>query len=94
MMSKGDGRNLVLQVDDDPKGWACFVLRGENGFRIQPAVDEKRKRAVIFAELKEAKRATFWCKKGTQRSNAVTLKMTGESFLLLLYFRSPVQLKG
>lgn len=94
MMSKGDGRNLVLQVDDDPKGWACFVLRGENGFRIQPAVDEKRKRAVIFAELKEAKRATFWCKNDTKRSNAVTLKMTGESFLLLLYFRSPVQLKG
>ncbi|ROI16489.1 hypothetical protein DPX16_4523 [Anabarilius grahami] len=76
VMSKGDGRNLVLQVEDDPNGWVCFVLRGENGFSIQPAVDEKRKRAVIFAELKEAKRATFWCKKGTQRSNAVTLKMT------------------
>ncbi|XP_048029798.1 high affinity immunoglobulin gamma Fc receptor I-like isoform X2 [Megalobrama amblycephala] len=74
VMSKGDGRNLVLQVDDDPNGWACFVLRGENGFRIQPAVNEKR--TVIFAELKEENRATFWCKKGTQRSNAVTLKMT------------------
>ncbi|XP_048029787.1 uncharacterized protein LOC125257452 [Megalobrama amblycephala] len=74
VMSKGDGRNLVLQVDDDPKGWVCFVLRGENGFRIQPPVNEKR--TVIFAELNEAKRATFWCKKGTQRSNAVTLKMT------------------
>ncbi|ROI16490.1 hypothetical protein DPX16_4524 [Anabarilius grahami] len=76
VMSKGDGRNLVLQVDDDPKGWACFVLRGENGFSIHPAVDENMKRAVIYADLKEAKRATFWCKKGTQRSNAVTLKMT------------------
>lgn len=94
-MSKGDGRNLVLQVDDDLNGWKCYVLRGENGFRIIPAVDKNRKTTVIFAELKEAKRATFWCKKGTQRSNAVTLKMTGESLLLLLlYFRSPVQLKG
>ncbi|XP_051738144.1 uncharacterized protein LOC127506052 [Ctenopharyngodon idella] len=76
VMTKGDGRNLVLQVDDDPKDWVCFVLRGESGFKIVPTVDEKMKRAVIFAELKEAKRATFWCKKGTQRSNAVTLKMT------------------
>lgn len=91
MMSKGDGRNLVLQVDYGPKGWVCFVLRGESGFSIKPTVNEKTKRAVIFAELIDAKRATFWCKKGTQRSNAVTLKMTGESFLLLLlYFRSPV----
>ncbi|XP_067234398.1 uncharacterized protein [Chanodichthys erythropterus] len=78
VMSKGDARNLVLQVDDDLKGWACFVLRGEKAFRIQPAVDEKRKRAVIFAELEEENRATFWClnRNTKHRSNAVTLKMT------------------
>ncbi|XP_073686731.1 high affinity immunoglobulin gamma Fc receptor I-like [Garra rufa] len=78
VMTKGDGRNLVLQVDDDLKDWGCFVLRGVSGFAIGVQVDEKAKRAVIFAELKDAERATFWCKKKgtTLRSNAVTLKMT------------------
>ncbi|XP_059391366.1 uncharacterized protein LOC132124365 [Carassius carassius] len=78
VMTKGDGRNLVLQVDDDLKDWSCFVLRGVNTFRLGVDVDEEMKRAVIFAELKEAKRATFWCKKkkALHRSNAVTLKMT------------------
>ncbi|KAK2870431.1 hypothetical protein Q8A67_024823 [Cirrhinus molitorella] len=78
VMTKGDGRNLVLQVDDDPKDWACFVLRGVRGFALGVDVDEKIKRASIFAELKEAERATFWCKKKKteHRSNAVTLKMT------------------
>ncbi|XP_077075392.1 uncharacterized protein LOC143727214 isoform X2 [Siphateles boraxobius] len=76
VMTKGGGRNLVLQVDDDPTGWKCFVLRGKRGFMLGTTVDKMKKRAVIFAELKEAKRATFWCKNGTRRSNAVTLKMT------------------
>ncbi|XP_077075373.1 uncharacterized protein LOC143727017 [Siphateles boraxobius] len=76
VMTKGDGRNLVLQVDDDPTGWKCFVLRGKSAFMLGTTVDKMKKRAVIFAELKEANRSTFWCKNGTQRSNAVTLKMT------------------
>ncbi|XP_016423536.1 uncharacterized protein LOC107752134 [Sinocyclocheilus rhinocerous] len=78
VMTKGDGRNLVLQADDDLKGWACFVLRGVSTFSLGLDVDEKMNRAVIFAELKEAERATFWCKKKKKdlRSNAVTLKMT------------------
>uniref|UniRef100_A0A673J2X9 Uncharacterized LOC107754685 n=1 Tax=Sinocyclocheilus rhinocerous TaxID=307959 RepID=A0A673J2X9_9TELE len=78
VMTKGDGRNLVLQADDDLKGWACFVLRGVSTFSLGLDVDEKMNRAVIFAELKEAERATFWCKKKKidLRSNAVTLKMT------------------
>ena len=89
-MSKGGGRYLELYVDDDAHGWKCFVLRGESGFMLTPDV-KKDKTAVIYAELKEAKRATFWCKNGTRRSNAVTLKMTGDSFLIsLMYFRSPV----
>ncbi|XDV48006.1 hypothetical protein PO909_017521 [Leuciscus waleckii] len=75
VMSKGGGRNLVLYVDDDAYGWKCFVLRGESGFVIKPDVLNKTT-AVIYAELKEAKRATFWCENGTRRSNAVTLKMT------------------
>ncbi|XDV48016.1 hypothetical protein PO909_017523 [Leuciscus waleckii] len=76
VMSKGGGRNLVLYVDDDAYGWKCFVLRGESGFMLNPDVQKKNKTAVIYAELNEAKRATFWCKNGTRRSNAVTLKMT------------------
>ncbi|XP_073686732.1 high affinity immunoglobulin gamma Fc receptor I-like [Garra rufa] len=77
VMTKGEGRNLVLQVDNDLKDWTCFVLRGVSSFPIEAQVDEKATRGVIFAELKEAERATFWCKKGeTLRSNAVTLKMT------------------
>ncbi|KAL1248288.1 hypothetical protein QQF64_021606 [Cirrhinus molitorella] len=78
VMTKGEGRNLVLQVDDDLKDWACFVLRGVSGFALGVHVYEKTKRASIFAELKEAERATFWCKKKKteHRSNAVTLKMT------------------
>ncbi|KAG1944510.1 hypothetical protein F2P79_014805 [Pimephales promelas] len=77
VMTKGGGRNLVLQVDDDPNDWKCFVLRGESGSKLGTSVDQMKNRAVMFAELNEAKRATFWCKKtGTQRSNAVTLKMT------------------
>ncbi|XP_050991667.1 high affinity immunoglobulin gamma Fc receptor I-like [Labeo rohita] len=78
VMTNGDGRNLVLQTDDDLKDWACFVLRGESGFALGVDVDEKAKRGVIFAELKEAERATFWCKKKKTelRSNAVTLKKT------------------
>uniref|UniRef100_A0A671R6R4 High affinity immunoglobulin gamma Fc receptor I-like n=1 Tax=Sinocyclocheilus anshuiensis TaxID=1608454 RepID=A0A671R6R4_9TELE len=78
VMTKGDGRNLVLQADDDLKDWACFVLKGVSTFSLGLDVDEKMNRAVIFAELKEAERATFWCKKKKKdlRSNAVTLKMT------------------
>ncbi|RXN25891.1 high affinity immunoglobulin gamma Fc receptor I-like isoform X1 [Labeo rohita] len=85
VMTKGDGRNLVLKTDDDLKDWACFVLRGESGFALEVNVDEKMKRAVIFAELKEAERATFWCnKKGTTlRSNAVTLKKTEHMVMLV-----------
>lgn len=90
-MTNNDGRNLVLQVDDDLKDWKCFVLRGEKFYGIYVDVHENMKRAVIFAELKEEKRATFWCKKGTKRSNTVTLKMTGDFFLrFLLFFRSSV----
>ncbi|XP_058622179.1 uncharacterized protein LOC131533738 isoform X1 [Onychostoma macrolepis] len=78
VMTKGDGRNLVLQADDDLKDWACFVLREVSTFRLGVKVDEKMNRAFIFAELKEAERATFWCKKNKSdlRSNAVTLKKT------------------
>ncbi|XP_073687126.1 uncharacterized protein [Garra rufa] len=78
VMTKGDGRNLVLQVDHNVTDWACFVLRGVRGFAIGVQVDEKATSGVIFAELKEAERATFWCKKKKTelRSNAVTLKMT------------------
>ncbi len=93
MITKGDGRNLVLQMDDDLKDWACFVLRGVSTFSLGLDVDEKMNRTVIFAELKEAERATFWCKKKKQdlRSNAVTLKKTGDSLpVFLLYVRSPV----
>ncbi|XP_077061767.1 uncharacterized protein LOC143714445 [Siphateles boraxobius] len=61
-MTKGDGRNLVLQVDDDPTGWKCFVLRGKSAFTLRTTVDQMKKRAVIFAELKKAKITTFWCK--------------------------------
>uniref|UniRef100_A0A8C2IVG8 Ig-like domain-containing protein n=1 Tax=Cyprinus carpio TaxID=7962 RepID=A0A8C2IVG8_CYPCA len=95
VMTKGDGRNLVLQADDDLKNWSCFVLRGVNTSVIGLDVDEKMKRAVVYADLKEAERATFFCKKkkADLRSNAVTLKMTGDSLLVfLLYFRSPVYL--
>ncbi|XP_042608238.1 uncharacterized protein LOC109087833 isoform X1 [Cyprinus carpio] len=78
VMTKGDGRNLVLQADDDLKNWSCFVLRGVSTFSLALDVDEEMKRAAIFAELKEAERATFFCKKkkADLRSNAVTLKMT------------------
>ncbi|XP_056119708.1 uncharacterized protein LOC130097081 [Rhinichthys klamathensis goyatoka] len=82
VMTKGDGRNLVLQVDDGPNGWKCYVLRGESGFTLGTSVDKMKNRAVIFAELNEAKRATFWCKNGEQRSNAVTLKMTDLKVML------------
>ncbi|KAL0156141.1 hypothetical protein M9458_047387, partial [Cirrhinus mrigala] len=77
VMTKGDGRNLVLQVDDDLKDWACFALRKESGFRLGHTPYSKN-RAVVFAEFKGAERATFWCKKNgtTLRSNALTLKMT------------------
>ncbi|XP_043082072.1 uncharacterized protein LOC122329678 isoform X3 [Puntigrus tetrazona] len=78
VMTKGDGRHLVLQADDDLKDWSCFVLRGVSTFALKVDVDEKMNRAVIFAEFKEAERATFWCKKkkDVPRSNAVTLKKT------------------
>ncbi|KAK7118826.1 hypothetical protein R3I94_022357 [Phoxinus phoxinus] len=82
VMHRGGGRKLVLQVEDDPDGWNCFVLRGESGFKLGTSVDNKKKTAVIFAEFKEAKRATFWCKNGTRRSNAVTLKMTALKVML------------
>uniref|UniRef100_A0A672PMD3 Ig-like domain-containing protein n=1 Tax=Sinocyclocheilus grahami TaxID=75366 RepID=A0A672PMD3_SINGR len=85
VMTKGDGRNLVLQADGDLKEWACFVLRGVSTFSLGLDVDEKMNRAVIFAELKEAERATFWCKrkKTDLRSNAVTLKMTALMVMLV-----------
>ncbi|RXN02240.1 high affinity immunoglobulin gamma Fc receptor I-like isoform X1 [Labeo rohita] len=85
VMTDGEGRNLVLQTDDDLKDWACFVLRGESGFALEVDVDEKAKRAVIFAELKQAERATFWCKKKKTelRSNAVTLKLTEHMVMLV-----------
>ncbi|XP_016095270.1 uncharacterized protein, partial [Sinocyclocheilus grahami] len=78
VMTKGEGRNLVLQADDDLKDWACYALRGVSRFALGVNVNEKMNRAVIFAELKGAERATFWCKKKKteHRSNAVTLKMT------------------
>ncbi|KAL0156144.1 hypothetical protein M9458_047390, partial [Cirrhinus mrigala] len=78
VMNKGEGRNLVLQVDDDLKDWACFALMGESSFPLGVNLDEKAKRAVILVALKEAERDTLWCKKKgtTLRSNAVTLKMT------------------
>uniref|UniRef100_A0A8C1TGI9 Ig-like domain-containing protein n=1 Tax=Cyprinus carpio TaxID=7962 RepID=A0A8C1TGI9_CYPCA len=77
VMIKGQGRNLVLQVEDELKDWTCFALRGVSRFGLGVNLYEKMKRAVIFAELKEAERATFWCqKKNIYRSNTVTLKMT------------------
>ncbi|XP_052452598.1 uncharacterized protein LOC128013537 isoform X1 [Carassius gibelio] len=79
VMTKGDGRNLVLQTDDDDlENWNCFVLRGVSTSAIGLDVNKEMKRAVIFADLKEAERATFWCKKkkAVLRSNAVTLKKT------------------
>ncbi|KTG39663.1 hypothetical protein cypCar_00036138 [Cyprinus carpio] len=77
VMTKGDGRNLVLQAEDELKNWTCSVLRGGSRFGLGVNLDEQMKRAVIFAELKEAERATFWCqKKEIHRSNTVTLKMT------------------
>ncbi|XP_059381195.1 immunoglobulin superfamily member 1-like [Carassius carassius] len=85
VMTKGDGRNLVLQTDDDDlENWSCFVLRGVSTFAIGLEIQEKN-RAVIFAELKEAERATFWCKKNKAvlRSNAVTLKKTEHMVMLV-----------
>ncbi len=93
VMTKGDGRNLVLQADGDLKNWDCYALREVNTFGLKLDVEEKMNRAVIFAELKEAERATFWCKKRKSdlRSNFVTLKKTGDSLpVLLLYVRSVV----
>ncbi len=93
VMTKGDGRNLVLQADGDLKNWSCYVLREVSTFGLALDVEEKMNRAVIFAELKEAERATFWCKKRKSdlRSNFVTLKKTGDSLpVLLLYVRSVV----
>ncbi|XP_706537.4 uncharacterized protein [Danio rerio] len=87
VITKGEGRNLVLQVDDAEElhNWKCFALRGESGVKFNRIdVNKKLKRAVIFAELKEAERATFWClnKNKTHRSNAVTLKMTDKLVML------------
>ncbi|XP_026114159.1 uncharacterized protein LOC113092669 [Carassius auratus] len=91
VMTKGDGRNLVLQTDDDLKDWACYVLRGVSTFVLGLDINKEMKRAVIFAELKEAERATFWCKKkkALLRSNAVTLKMT-ELLVMLVPPAAPV----
>uniref|UniRef100_A0A8C1IHF6 Si:ch1073-66l23.1 n=1 Tax=Cyprinus carpio TaxID=7962 RepID=A0A8C1IHF6_CYPCA len=84
VMIKGEGRNLVLQAEDDLKNWTCSVLRGVSRFGLGVNVDEQMKRAVIFAELKEAERATFWCqKKNFSRSNTVTLKMTEHVVMLV-----------
>ncbi|XP_042570746.1 high affinity immunoglobulin gamma Fc receptor I-like isoform X2 [Cyprinus carpio] len=84
VMTKGEGRNLVLQAEDDLKNWTCSVLRGVSRFGLGVNVDEQMKRAVIFAELKEAERATFWCqKKNFSRSNTVTLKMTEHVVMLV-----------
>ncbi|KTG39662.1 hypothetical protein cypCar_00048952, partial [Cyprinus carpio] len=59
------------------KDWTCSVLRGGSRSSLGVNLYEKMKRAVIFAELKEAERATFWCQKNNiYRSNTVTLKMT------------------
>ncbi len=51
--------NLVLQADDDLKNWSCYALREVSTFSLGLDVEEKMNRAVIFAELKEAERATF-----------------------------------
>ncbi|XP_067291462.1 uncharacterized protein [Pseudorasbora parva] len=75
VLSKGEGTNLELQVDGDLKGWKCYVLRGESSSRLL-FVPRTNNKAVLFAELKDAKRATFWCRNNAQRSNAVTLKTT------------------
>uniref|UniRef100_A0A8C2ESC4 Ig-like domain-containing protein n=1 Tax=Cyprinus carpio TaxID=7962 RepID=A0A8C2ESC4_CYPCA len=84
VMIKGDGRNLVLQAEDDLKNWTCSVLRGVSRFGLGVNLDEQMKRAVILAELKEAERATFWCqKKNIYRSNTVTLKMTEHMVMLV-----------
>ncbi|XP_052452614.1 high affinity immunoglobulin gamma Fc receptor I isoform X1 [Carassius gibelio] len=85
VMTKGDGRNLVLQTDDDDlENWICYVLRGVSTFTLGLEIQEKN-RTVIFAELKEAERATFWCKKkkAVLRSNSVTLKKTEHMVMLV-----------
>ncbi|XP_056307083.1 high affinity immunoglobulin gamma Fc receptor I [Danio aesculapii] len=87
VITKGEGRNLVLKVDDaeELNNWKCFAFRGESEFKFDGIdVNKKMKRAVIFAELRDAERATFWCmnKNATHRSNAVTLKMTDKLVML------------
>ncbi|XP_051970793.1 uncharacterized protein LOC127635055 [Xyrauchen texanus] len=85
VIAKGEGRTLVLHVDDELKGWACFASRfGGSGFKLGMDPDKETQRGFIFAELKEAKRASFWClnRKTKHRSNAVTLKMTESKVML------------
>lgn len=88
VITKAEGRNLVLQVDDAEElhNWKCFaVFSGERKLKFDEIeVNKKMKRAVIFAELRDAERATFWCqnKNTTHRSNAVTLKMTEKLVML------------
>ncbi|XP_051538959.1 uncharacterized protein LOC127432147 isoform X2 [Myxocyprinus asiaticus] len=85
VIAKGDGRHLILQVDDDLQGWTCFASRfGGSGSKLGINPDKGTKRAFVFAELKEAYRASFWClnRKTRHRSNAVTLKMTEKRVML------------
>ncbi|XP_051542856.1 uncharacterized protein LOC127434276 [Myxocyprinus asiaticus] len=83
---KGDGRTLVLHVDNKLKGWKCFASRFGEGssFKLSIDPDKEMQRGFVFAELKEAKRASFWClnRNITHRSNAVTLKMTESKVML------------
>lgn len=82
MIPRGEARVLTLQVDEELDKWKCFAFRDNAGFVIH-IMPDRMNVGRVYADLQNAQRATFWCKKSasTHRSNVVTLMMTGKSFL-------------
>ncbi|KAA0705056.1 hypothetical protein E1301_Tti017841 [Triplophysa tibetana] len=83
VIPRGEARVLTLQVDEELDKWKCFAFRDTAGFMISIMPDGMNV-GRVYADLNNAQRATFWCKKSasTHRSNVVTLMMT-ESMVML-----------
>ncbi|XP_056593945.1 uncharacterized protein LOC130413044 isoform X2 [Triplophysa dalaica] len=83
VIPRGEARVLTLQVDEELDKWKCFAFRDNAGFVIQ-IMPDRMNVGRVYADLQNAKRATFWCKKSASnhRSNVVTMMMTDSMVML------------
>ncbi|XP_030626156.1 uncharacterized protein LOC115808809 [Chanos chanos] len=90
VMSGGDGVVVELTVDDGLADWWCVIARGTDPKNItvnrsnRDMFTDDHYTVTLHFDLNHADRAMVWCvkKSTTKRSNAITLRKTGETVAL------------